>query len=219
MASVPQPQRRPAYITPKQILFAVIGLMLAYVLYHSEHFLIDAADASWPRYRDIGSWLLPHGLVGAVALILTFTQFSTGLRTRYPRVHRASGRVYIVAVCVAAPLGVYISYLDEQIGYTNSFVIASATLAALWILATGVAFGFIRSRNIDRHRQWMTRSFAMALIFLEVRVIGGLTGWEDIPTSETIIVWVCVALGYPLADLVLEIERALRSASTETRHP
>ena len=30
----------------------------------------------------------------------------------------------------------------------------------------------------------MTRSFAMALIFLEVRVIGGLTGWEEAPSSE-----------------------------------
>jgi hypothetical protein len=81
----------------------------------------------------------------------------------------------------------------------------------LWLFATGMAFNFIRQRKIDQHRRWMTRSLAMALIFLEVRVIGGLTGWEDVPSSDTIVVWVCVALGYPLADLVLQIEEALRS--------
>ena len=209
MASVPQPH--PFRITPKQTLFAFIGLMLVYVLCHTEHFLIDPADPSWPHYRDIGRWLLPHGLVGALALTLTFTQFSTRVRTRQPGFHRVCGRIYVVAVCIAAPLGVYISYLDERIGYTSSFVVASATLAALWLLATGVAFGFIRHRKIDRHRQWMTRSFAMALVFLEVRVIGGLTGWEENPSSDTTIVWLCVALGYPLADLVLEVEHGLRA--------
>jgi uncharacterized membrane protein len=209
MSSVPQP--RLFRITPKQALFACIGLMLAYVLYHTEHFLIDPTDPAWPHLHDIARWLLPHGLVGALALALSFTQFSTRLRTRYRRFHRVCGRIYVAAVCIVAPLGVYISYLDEHIGYTRSFTVASATFAALWLFATGMAFNFIRNRKIDQHRRWMTRSLAMALIFLEVRVIGGLTGWEDAPSSDTIVVWVCVALGYPLADLALQVEEALRS--------
>ena len=118
------------FATPKQILFGLIGLTLLYVVYHTEHFLIDSTDPNWPRYRDIARWLLPHGLVGALALALSFTQFSTRLRTRYPRFHRVSGRTYISAVCIVARLGVYIGYLDEQAGYTRSFTVACATPAS-----------------------------------------------------------------------------------------
>ena len=217
MASAPQSRR--FHLTPKQILFSFIGLMLVYVLLHTEHFLIDSTDPEWPHYRDIARSLLPHGLVGALALALSLTQFSTRLRTRYPRFHLVCGRIYVTSVCLVAPLGVYLSYLDEQIGYTSSFVFASATFAFLWLLATGMAFGFIRLRKIDNHRQWMTRSLAMALVFLEVRVIGGLTGWESTPSTDTIIVWICVSLGYPIADLVLEVERALRAAPASARQP
>ena len=31
-------------LRPKQLLFAFIGLLLAYVLYHNERFVFDAAD-------------------------------------------------------------------------------------------------------------------------------------------------------------------------------
>jgi hypothetical protein len=51
----------------------------------------------------------------------------------------------------------------------------------------------------------MTRSFAVALVFLEVRVIGGVAGWEnlDVHANETI-VWACLAFSILLADLVLQ---------------
>ena len=62
---------------------------------------------------------------------------------------------------------------------------------------------FILNGKVQQHRQWMTRSFAVALIFLEVRVISGITGWEGPAATETI-VWMCVAFAIPLADMVLQ---------------
>jgi hypothetical protein len=61
--------------------------------------------------------------------------------------------------------------------------------AALWMTTTAVAFLFIRSGRVQQHRQWMTRSFAVALVFLEVRVILGGTGWErlGIGATETVV--------------------------------
>jgi len=41
---------------------------------------------------------------------------------------------------------------------------------------TGIALFFILRGNVNLHRQWMTRSFAVAIVFLEVRVILGVTG-------------------------------------------
>ena len=39
--------------------------MVAYVLRHNEHFLIDPKDPVWQHYQLFKWWLLPHGLAGA----------------------------------------------------------------------------------------------------------------------------------------------------------
>ena len=205
-------------LNPKHALFAFIALMLVYVLWHNERFLVDKDNPAWPHYRIIGRWLLPHGLAGATALLLGISQFSTRLRTRHAQVHRVLGRTYVVAVSIVAPLGAYIQYLnEEQLGDSRSFTFAAITFASLWLLATWMAFWCIRSRRIEPHRQWMSRSLAMALVFLEVRVIEGLTGWETLgPAVDATVVWTCVALGYPLADTVLHIQEILRARNRVT---
>lgn len=66
---------------------------------------------------------------------------------------------------------------------------------------------FILKGKVQEHRQWITRSFAIALVFLEVRVIGGLTGWDtvDVHATETI-VWFCLAFAILSADPVLQFQ-------------
>jgi len=204
-------------LRPKTALFALIGLMLAYVLYHNERFLIDPTDPNWPHYRAVGALLLPHGMLGAIALALGCTQFSARLRSGWPHVHRWCGRLYVAAVLLAAPLGVYLQYLLEQSGSSRSFTCATGVFALLWGYATLMAFVHARARRLEEHRRWMVRSFAMALVFLEVRVIAGLMGWDDPPAVNEIVVWACVALGYPLADTALEIERRLAARARGAR--
>jgi hypothetical protein len=58
----------------------------------------------------------------------------------------------------------------------------------------------------------MTRSFAVALIFLEVRVISGVTGWEKLgPSADEAIVWFCIAFSILAADIVLQWQDFRRS--------
>lgn len=195
----------------KHVLFSVISLMIVYVLYHNEHFVLDAGDPAWPHVRPLGPWLLPHALLGSACLLLGLSQFSNRLRTRYTKLHRVFGRVYVVAVFVVAPLGAYIQYLDESTGSPRSETFAAITFAALWTLATGMAFWCIRRRRIEQHRQWMSRSIAMALVFLEIRVLEGLTGWDTLgPAVDATVMWGCVAFAYPLADLALHVDASLQ---------
>jgi hypothetical protein len=72
-----------------------------------------------------------------------------------------------------------------------------------------MALAFILQRKVQLHRQWMARSLACALGFLEVRVIGGVFKIDGKYTE--IIVWFCVAAAFPLADLVLYLEESLRT--------
>ena len=96
-------------------------------------------------------------------------------------------------------------------GNPRSFSIAAAVDATLWMTTTGIAMVLIVKGKVQEHRQWMTRSFAVALVFLEGRVIGGVTGWDNlsIRATETII-WVCLALSILSADLVLQWQQPAR---------
>jgi hypothetical protein len=71
------------------------------------------------------------------------------------------------------------------------------------MLTTGIALFFILRGNIQQHRQWMTRSYAVALVFIEVRVIQGLLGLDGNIVAVEVIVWMCVIFAVPLADVVL----------------
>jgi uncharacterized membrane protein len=197
--------KQSSWLRPKYLLFAAIGLMLTYVIPHDESFLVHPKDPLWQHYEPFKWWLLPHGIAGACALLLGPMQFSDRLRGRFRQLHRIVGRIYVASVFVAAPLGFYIQYFEERTGDPRSFSIAAAADATLWMSTTGIAMVLILKGKVQEHRQWMTRSFAIALVFLEGRVIGGVTGWENLgtPANETI-VWACLAFSILSADLALQ---------------
>lgn len=217
MATVPVFRARVPWFRSKNLVFACIVLMMAYVLRHNERFVIDRSDAFWGHIQTFKWWLLPHGLAGACALLLAPLQFSDRLRQRFTKMHRIIGRIYIAGVFVLAPLGVYIQHLEERMGGTRSFTVATLVDAVLLTSATALALYFIRNRKIQQHRQWMTRSYAVALVFFEVRLISGIFGLDDSNTASEIIVWTCVALAIPLADVVLQLQEFLRTRSQAQR--
>src|SRR5215471_9171093 len=158
MATTSTSLPRASSVRSKYLLFAFIGVMVAYVLRHNEHFLIDAKDPIWQHYEPFKWKLLPHGIAGACALLLGPMQFSDRLRTRFRQLHRVVGRIYVAGVFVAAPLGFYIQYFQERMGDPRSFSIAAAADAALWMITTAIAMVFILKGRVQEHRQWMTRS-------------------------------------------------------------
>jgi uncharacterized membrane protein len=200
-----------SWLRPKYLLFAFIGLLYAYVLVYNEGFLINLKDPEWHHIESFKWWLLPHGLAGACALILGPMQFSDRLRQRFTKLHRVMGRFYIASVFIAAPLGVYIQYLDEPLGSPRSFTIETVVQSGLWMLTTGIALAFIMKGKVQQHRQWMTRSFGTGpLIFLEARVIFHLAGVTTPFEAETV-VWICTACSIFVADLVLQFQELLRT--------
>jgi uncharacterized membrane protein len=205
--SVPESSR----VGLKYFLFAFIGSMVAYVLWHNESFLINRTDPVWQHYHPFRWWLLPHGLAGACAIMLGPLQFSDRLRQRFTKFHRVVGRIYVAGALIVAPLGAYIQFFEERMGGARSFSIAALVDAILLMLTTAIAFAFILNGKVQQHRQWMTRSFAVAVVFLEVRVVGGITGWDKSPAVIETIVWSCLAFSLLTADIVLQLQELRRS--------
>jgi uncharacterized membrane protein len=191
------------WIQSKYIVFGFIFLMMVYVLNHNERFVIDSSAPVWHHYQPFKWWLLPHALASACALLLGPMQFSDRLRRRYTKLHRILGRVYVAGVLISSPLGAFIQYrFDEQAGMSRSFTIATVVEATLWMLTTAIGLGFALKGKIQQHRQWMTRSYAIAIVFLEVRVIYGLGGWHSFAIIEMIL-WACVAFSLLCADIAI----------------
>jgi hypothetical protein len=89
------------------------------------------------------------------------------------------------------------------LGASRSLTVETTVQAALWMLSTAIALGFALRGKIQQHRQWMTRSYAVAIVFLENRFIVGLGGWsQNIATADTVI-WVTLALSLLFADIAI----------------
>jgi len=194
-----------SWLRAKYVVFGFIFLMMAYVLNHNEGFVIHPSDPIWNHYQAFKWWLLPHGVAGTCTLVLAPMQFSDRLRRRYTKLHRVMGRIYVAAVLIASPIGVLIQYrFDEPLGASRSLTVETTVQAALWMLSTAIALGFALRGKIQQHRQWMTRSYAVAIVFLENRFIVGLGGWsQNIATADTVI-WVTLALSLLFADIAIQ---------------
>ena len=88
------PAGRPFQLRPKYLLFGLVGLMVLTVLYR-DRVLMNSQAPLWDHYRYFKWWLLPHGIAGALALLLGPLQFSQRLRKRFLPRHRIAGRVYV----------------------------------------------------------------------------------------------------------------------------
>jgi hypothetical protein len=209
--------RRIAWLRPKYLLFAFIGLMYVYVIFHNESFLMNNADPEWSHIATFKWFLLPHGLAAGCALLLAPFQFSERLRRRFTKLHRVMGRFYVGGVLLGAPMGIYVQHFVSVHLYPGdpvalSLVWATVADAGIWMFATIMAFTFILQHKVQLHRLWMSRSYACAIIFLEVRVIQGVFNIDEKFTE--IIVWFCVAAAFPLADLVLQLQENLRTRAS-----
>jgi uncharacterized membrane protein len=198
----------PGAFRAKYIALAIVGVMFLYVFFHNEQFLFNRAHPVWQHYEPFKWWLLPHGLAGLCTLVLGPLQFSNRLRLKYLRLHRTTGAVYVTGALVLAPIGIFIQYMDESQGAARSFTIETVIQSSLLMITTALGLFYALRGNIWRHRQWMVRSFAIAVTFLEIRVILGLFGLDHPPPDWHVIetvVWGCTATSLLVGDIANQI--------------
>jgi hypothetical protein len=199
-------------LNAKYVVFSMIAVASVYVMYHNERFLVEPSNPIWQHYESFKWWLLPHGIFGAIVLLLAPFQFSDRIRQRFTKAHRVIGRLYVIGAFGLAPLGAYIQYYQERIGAPRSFTILGIVDAVMLISATALAGLFAYKRKIGLHRQWATRSYAIALVFIGGRFVLGVTGWEALSIEIVqAVIWSCLALSVILADVAIHW-REIRSA-------
>jgi uncharacterized membrane protein len=97
------------------------------------------------------------------ALLGTF-QFVTRFRNRRPGWHRASGRVLVVAGLGVAGSALWMTlFLPPQPGSGALLFVLRLVFGPAMVTALVLAVAAIRRRDINAHRAWMIRAYAIAL--------------------------------------------------------
>jgi hypothetical protein len=102
----------------------------------------------------------------------------------------------------------------------RSFTVLAIVDAAMLMSTTALAFLFAFKRKIALHRQWATRSYAVALVFIAGRFVMGITGWETLGIEIVqAIIWSCLALSLLLGDVAIHWREICAAFSTTAKAP
>ncbi|MCB0631343.1 MAG: DUF2306 domain-containing protein [Lewinella sp.] len=103
-----------------------------------------------------------HFAAGGIILILGCIQLIDRIRSKYPAVHRWLGRLYVLSALGAAIGGLVFIVVKGTIGGLI-MDIGFAGYGVLTLLAALATIRFARSRDLERHRAWAIRLFALAI--------------------------------------------------------
>lgn len=139
-------------------------------------------------------WYLPayyaHVVIAAVILLVGFYQINRTFGLRWRNTHRLLGRIYVGGILFfSAPGGLIMSLFINRGPVVQASFILQCTL---WFIFTWIAYIRIRQRDIQSHRQWMLRSFALTLAAITLRIYVFLGSWSfDLgnPTAYATIAW------------------------------
>ena len=101
--------------------------------------------------------LYVHVFASLVALALGPLQFAASLRARHPRLHRNSGRLYLLGVFVGGGAGLLLAFFAQGAWVAKA---GFAALAVCWLHTAIRALVAILAGDVVAHRRWMVRNFA-----------------------------------------------------------
>lgn len=153
-------------------------------------------------------------------LLLPPFQFSRRIRMRWPSWHRRAGQFYLVSAILAATLAIYLGITFDSLGRR----VPVTLFAVFWLFFSVAALVCACRRAFAAHEKFVIRSYAIALAFVFVRVMG--EGEEFLfpflPDKELRGVtreWLCFVLPLLVVETWLTWLPALRATQPRTVSP
>ena len=101
-----------------------------------------------------------HLIGGGISLIICTFLLIDYIRLNRLYLHRLLGRIYVITVFLSALSGFRLSF-ETEAGLPSN--LGLATLSICWLIATFNGFRFAVAKQIESHRLWMMRSFALTI--------------------------------------------------------
>jgi uncharacterized membrane protein len=146
----------------------------------------DPATSKLPLNPDTSLHYLSvvaHALPGGVALLVGPVQFIPRVRARYPRLHRTAGWVYVTCVVAGGATAISAATLSPG-GYPAQLGFYFGSVAWLYTLLQAVRA--IRRGDIEQHRIWMIRNYALTLLAVTLRVVFFPIGFSLVNTVPSL---------------------------------
>jgi uncharacterized membrane protein len=198
----------------RKIGWSVMTFLAALVFLYAASYLTLDPDNFFPEQKVVymmhTTALLMHIVGAMLAVILGPFQFLPRSRSRrFLNVHRWLGRTYLIAVLVGGLGGLYMAPLSYG-GITTHLGFAS--LGILWLFSGWKAYRHIRRREIESHREWMMRNYALTFAGVMLRVwmpLSGAVGLAFLP-SYIVVAWLCWVPNLLVAEWMIRRRRAAR---------
>ncbi len=151
--------------------------------------------------------LVIHAVMASFALLTGPLQMSGTLLKKFPNLHRGTGWLYVTAVLVgwiaSLPLALH--------AFTGTIAAAGfLCLGALWLFTTLYAVVAISGGDIQTHRHWMTRSYALTFAAVTLRLYLALAiAAGAVFTAYPYIAWLCWLPNLAVAELLIRFRSAL----------
>jgi uncharacterized membrane protein len=125
-------------------------------------------DAHFAGHRTL---TLAHVLPAMLFVVLGPLQFVRSLRSKYPQLHRWSGRIFLTASAIVGITGLTMAFGTTIGGIDEK---AAVTLfGTFFLIALAKALWHALHREFSLHREWMIRGFSTGLAVATVRPIMG----------------------------------------------
>lgn len=154
-----------------------------------------------------------HMSGGALGACLGPFQFLTPLRRAQPTLHRWLGRVYNAGIVLGGLFAFRVTFDSTFLNWWG--VLGYCALATAWMGATAVAMGYIlgRERDVQRHKEWMMRSFALTYAAVSLRVqMPVLMAWGwDATMAVSFQGWACWVPNLVVVEMLIMRDKAKKA--------
>lgn len=216
---VTPPEKRSTAIFVAKLLgsLAILAVAASFVLRYVFRYYLNYDQAAFTdpvrgaaNYWVMRGWLLMHMTAGMVALLAGPWQFWTGFRTRYVRLHRWTGRLFLTGVAVGS-VGAFRMAIATTFGWAFGFALFA--LATAWVTTAAMAFYAILKGRIQVHKEWMVRTYVVTFAFVTFRLLNdfGPTSHLQPPNERAITMgWASWVLPLLVTEVVLQLRRMRR---------
>lgn len=141
-----------------------------------------------------------HIFAGMFCIIAALTQFSSYILKKRKAIHIWMGKTYVFVVMVlGAPTGLYMSFFAKGSFWERMLFLF---MALYWFYSTVKGLQTIKVKNVLAHKNWMIRSYSMAMTAVTFRIYHILffySGFDHLHNYE-ISLWISVIGNMLLAE-------------------
>ncbi len=177
------------------ILFVALAIIIG--LYPGIYFLINrkfgllsskSVELLTNTLWNVGFYT--HIILGGIALLIGWTQFSSKMRLKNLTLHKQIGKIYLIMVMFSSVAGIYIGFYATG-GFASS--LGFICLGVIWFYTTLKAYLHIKNKQIELHQKMMIYSYAACFSAVTLRIWLPLLVWAygDFVKAYVIVAWLC----------------------------